>query len=111
MENRPVEGLRARDGGGAGAAQTMRLRVRTTLAESLGASVLPPVWFTTALGITPPRRNAEDWLDTATEVIAYRITYRVTDPVLALGAPPNPSTPNQYQRHQKLAGQLRCYRS
>ncbi|MGH3998950.1 MAG: hypothetical protein ACRDTJ_16020, partial [Pseudonocardiaceae bacterium] len=96
---------------GKAAAQTMRLRLRATIAEALGEAALPPVWFTTALGITPPRSGANEWLDIATEVVAYRITYRVTDPVLALGTTPDTNTQDQYQSHQELAGKLRRYSS
>lgn len=96
---------------GKSAAQTMRLRLRTTIAEALGEAALPPVWFTTALGVTPPRSGANEWLDIATEVVAYRITYKVTDPLLALGAKPDTNTQDQYRWHQQLADQLRRYSS
>lgn len=96
---------------GKDAAQTMRLRLRTAIAEALGQAALPPVWFTTALGVTPPRSGANEWLDIATQVVAYRITYKVTDPVLALGAKPDRNSQDQYRWHQQLADQLRRYNS
>jgi hypothetical protein len=33
-------------------------------------------------------------MDTAKEVLAFRLTYGITDPVLALGIPPSEEQPN-----------------
>jgi septal ring factor EnvC (AmiA/AmiB activator) len=96
---------------GKAAAQTLRLRLRTTIAKALGEAALPPVWFTTALGLTPPRSGADEWLDIATEVAVYRITYKVTDPVVALGVKPDRNTQDQYRWHQELIDKLRRYNS
>ncbi|HWR47320.1 MAG TPA: hypothetical protein VN327_06865 [Pseudonocardiaceae bacterium] len=103
LRNKHAATIRA----GNAAAQTMRLRLRTTIAKALGEAALPPVWFTTALGVTPPRGGAEGWLDTATEVVAYRITYKVTDPVLPLGTKPDMNNSDQYRWHQELVNKLR----
>lgn len=105
LRNKHAATIRA----GKAAAQTMRLRLRTTIAKALGEAALPPVWFTTALGVTPPRGGTDQWLDTATEVVAYRITYKITDPVLALGAKPDMNSPEQYRWHQELLDKLRRY--
>lgn len=96
---------------GENAAQTMRTRLRKTITEALGGSALPSVWFATVLGITPPGTGTDEWLKTATELVAYRITYGVTDPVLALGATPDINTGDRYWLHRKLADRLRQYTS
>jgi chromosome segregation ATPase len=95
--------------GGKDAAQTMRLRIRTTIAEALGDAALPPVWFTTALGFTPARGDADEWLDTATEVLAYRFTYGITDPILALGVKPDANNRDRYHWYRELLDKLRRY--
>ena len=69
------------------------------------------MWFTTALGLTPPRSGAGEWLDLATEVVVYRITYKVTDPVLALGVKPDRNTQDQYRCYRELIDKLRRYSS
>ncbi|KRV48593.1 CopG family transcriptional regulator [Wenjunlia vitaminophila] len=75
----------------------LRLRLRSRLSDALSGAGLLPVWFVTALGPMAPSRNAHDWLDTATDVLAYRITYQVTDPVVAL------ATPHSAATHQSAA--------
>lgn len=50
-----------------------------------------PVWFTVALPpITAP--DPTPWLAAATDLVAYRLEYRVTDPLRPLGEPPSPSS-------------------
>ncbi|WP_238783333.1 CopG family transcriptional regulator [Streptomyces monomycini] len=67
----------------------LRMRLRSRLSDVLSGTDLMPVWFHTAFGPMAPARGANDWLDTATDVLAYRATYKVTDPVVALGPPPD----------------------
>lgn len=67
----------------------LRLRLRSRVAEAVSGAELLPVWFVTVLGPMPPTRNANAWLDVATDVLAYRITYQVTDPVVAPGPQPD----------------------
>lgn len=96
---------------GKDAAQTMRMRLRTTITKALGESALPPVWFANTLGITPPGTGTDEWLNTATEVVAYRITYGITNPVLALGAKPDINDSDRYSWHHQLVDRLRRYTS
>lgn len=53
---------------------------------------LLPVWFTTSVGYKPPSRDTESWLDAAAGLLAYRLTYGVTDAVNALGPPAEEAT-------------------
>ncbi|MEU1569152.1 hypothetical protein ABZ504_54445 [Streptomyces mirabilis] len=82
----------------------LRLRLRGRLSDALSGTELLPVWFVTVLGPMAPSRNANDWLDAATDVLAYR----VTDPVVALGAPPDGHrTSRRTAWHQELTRELR----
>ncbi|MFD7558866.1 CopG family transcriptional regulator [Streptomyces sp. NPDC059835] len=86
----------------------LRVRLRSRLSEALSGADLLPVWFSTALGPMAPSRRAEEWLETALDVLAYRVTYQVTDPVLALGSTPNGSiAPQRTARFNDLKRDLR----
>ena len=63
-------------------------RLRARVAEAVGVGALLPAWFTTVLGPIPPAEDTRTWMDVATSLLAYRVTYGVTDPVVALGRPP-----------------------
>jgi chromosome segregation ATPase len=63
--------------------------LRTRVAEAVGAGALLPSWFTTVLGPIPPAEDTRAWMDVATSLLAYRVTYAVTDPVVALGKAPS----------------------
>ena len=63
-------------------------RLRTRVADAVGEGALLPAWFTTVLGPIPPAEDTRAWMDVATSLLAYRVTYGVTDPVVALGRPP-----------------------
>ena len=76
---------------GESARQILRDRLRQRIADAVAADALMPAWFTTVLGHAPPAKDTEQWLATATSVLMYRVTYTVTDPVLALGARPDPT--------------------
>jgi nucleoid-associated protein YgaU len=67
------------------AALARKLRDRISAAVACGAPL--PVWFTTVLGHRPPADHAERWIQTAISLVTYRLTYAVTDPVVALGPP------------------------
>ncbi|MEU5234073.1 hypothetical protein AB0G82_33100 [Streptomyces anulatus] len=73
--------------------------------------LLLPAWFATVLGPAPPARDTERWLECATRVLLYRLTYRVDDQVLALGPGPGPGPgPEDEHRHrwwEELATELR----
>ena len=86
----------------------LRLRLRSRLSDALSGAELLPVWFVTAFGALAPSRNANDWMDAATDVLAYRLTYRITDPVVALGTPPDGHrAPRRTAWHQELTRELR----
>ncbi|MFJ2875495.1 MULTISPECIES: CopG family transcriptional regulator [unclassified Streptomyces] len=86
----------------------LRVRLRSRLSDALTGTDLLPVWFTTALGPMAPSRRAEEWLETALEVLAYRVTYQVTDSVLALGSAPSASqAPRRAAQFNALKRDLR----
>jgi chromosome segregation ATPase len=93
------------DGEHAWAALQDRLRGR--LAEAVGAGALLPAWFTTVLGPIPPAEDTRTWMDVGTSLLAYRVTYGVTDPVVALGRPPaEAETARRRAWHQQLRRQF-----
>jgi chromosome segregation ATPase len=63
-------------------------RLRARVAEAVGEGALLPAWFTSVLGPIPPAEDTRAWMDVATSLLAYRLTYGVTDPVMGLGRPP-----------------------
>ncbi|MEV7123747.1 hypothetical protein [Kitasatospora griseola] len=68
---------------------------RDRIRDAVSGTGLLPVWFTTALGPMPPRTGTDDWLDAATDALAYRLLYGVRDEVLALGDIPAQATARQ----------------
>jgi chromosome segregation ATPase len=84
-------------------------RLRTRLAEAVGQALFLPVWLTRAMGLTPPASGAERWLDVASEIWAYRVTYRVTDPVSALGSLPAGASSWRRAWHHRLQSDIRLY--
>jgi prophage DNA circulation protein len=65
-------------------------KLRQRITDAIGDRALLPAWFTTALGYSPPADGTTQWIAAATELIAYRITYAITDPAVALGPRPTP---------------------
>ncbi|MEV5716185.1 hypothetical protein AB0L41_19995 [Amycolatopsis mediterranei] len=66
----------------------LQVRLRTRITDALGSNVLLPSWFGNALGVAPPSGTSGDaWIRTAASVLAYRVTFGVTDPALPLGPP------------------------
>jgi prophage DNA circulation protein len=65
-------------------------KLRRRITDAIGDRALFPAWFTTALGYSPPADGTTQWIAAATELIAYRITYAITDPAVALGPRPTP---------------------
>ncbi|GAB2766559.1 hypothetical protein [Streptomyces bullii] len=84
---------------------TMALRSRLT--DAISSRSLLPAWFVTVLGAAPPARATDQWLETATRVLLYRLTYDITDQVVALG--PEPSDADRYRRgwYEQLRKDLR----
>jgi chromosome segregation ATPase len=70
----------------------LTLALRSKLADAVSNRLLLPAWFATVLGPAPPARETERWLECATRVLLYRLTYRVDDQVLALGPRLTPRT-------------------
>ncbi|MEV4281539.1 hypothetical protein [Actinoplanes xinjiangensis] len=82
-EHREVHGPQVMTGTSARAQLTARLRARLDTAVADGA--LLPTWFTFALGHQPVAEDVDAWMQLATDLLAYRVTYEVTDPAVALG--------------------------
>lgn len=76
------------------AEKRLTLALRSRLADAISSRSLLPAWFVTVLGAAPPARATQQWLETATRVVLYRITFDITDQVLALGPEP-PDTDRQ----------------
>ncbi|MDH2390613.1 hypothetical protein QCN29_17805 [Streptomyces sp. HNM0663] len=70
------------------ASRKLAMTLSTRLARALADRARPPVWFVTVLGPAPPADATQEWIDLAVDVLVYRITHQVTDPVVALGRPP-----------------------
>jgi hypothetical protein len=84
-------------------------RLRTRVADAVGEGALLPAWFTTVLGPIPPAQDTRAWMDVATSLLAYRVTYGVTDPVVALGRPPaEAETARRRAWYQQLRRQFRA---
>jgi chromosome segregation ATPase len=82
-------------------------RLRGRVAEAVGVGALLPAWFTSVLGPIPPAEDARAWMDVATSLLAYRVTYGVTDPVVALGrAPAESETARRRAWYQQLRRQF-----
>jgi len=79
----------------------VRDRIETAVAEH----ELFPAWFTTVLGHRPAVTRAAEWRDTAVQLVLYRITYEVTDVVVALGPPPEAG--HRAERHDAVQAALR----
>jgi hypothetical protein len=85
-----------------------RAKLRTRIAESLADDHLPPEWFAVALGTVPPSPETDQWMDTATDVLTYRVTYGIKDTVVALGPEPAAITDDhRRQWHRGLQETLR----
>ncbi|KDN20584.1 hypothetical protein [Amycolatopsis rifamycinica] len=66
----------------------LQVRLRARITDALGSNALLPAWFGHALGLAPPAGTSGDaWIRTAASVLAYRVTFGVTDPALPLGPP------------------------
>ena len=67
----------------------LQSRLRTRVADAVGEGALLPAWFTSVLGPIPPAQDTRAWMDVATSLLAYRVTYGVSDPIVALGRQPS----------------------
>ncbi|MFF2937119.1 hypothetical protein [Streptomyces mirabilis] len=91
---------------GAKAEQRLTLGLRSRLADAVRERALLPAWFVTVLGSAPPARSTQKWLETATEVLLYRLTYDITDQVVALGEKPSDTTQRRRAWYEQLRKDL-----
>lgn len=87
----------------------LRDRMRDRIEAAVGERALMPAWFTAELGYGPPTADAADaahWLDTAAEVMAYRLAHGIDDPTTALGDLPEAAPPAQRRWRDELAARL-----
>jgi chromosome segregation ATPase len=89
-----------------GAAATDRLaeHVRRQIDAAIDGYELLPSWFTIVLRHRPPATRAEEWRDAAVQLVLYRITYEVTDRVVALG--PAPAGDHRIARYEAVRAAL-----
>ncbi|MCU1683219.1 MAG: hypothetical protein JWQ81_3958 [Amycolatopsis sp.] len=64
-------------------ARALRERLRASVNAAVSEDCLLPKWIEETLGIPPS--DPTQWIERATEVLAYRVTYRVADPLDPLG--------------------------
>jgi hypothetical protein len=96
------------EGHRAWATLTSRLRVRASVAVERAEPL--PVWLVESLGV-PPSSGAAGWRDLTVQLLAYRITYAVTDPHQALGDEPGSAeSPRRRQWYRDLVRELRDWR-
>jgi DNA repair exonuclease SbcCD ATPase subunit len=82
-KHRQVHGPQVMTGESARAQLQARLRAR--LDTAVADTALLPAWLVLGLGHQPVGEDVAKWMDTATSLLAYRVTYEVIDPVVALG--------------------------
>ena len=71
----------------------LRTRIRARINTMLSNFDLPPAWFTAALGYRPPAQATASWLETATDLLVYRITHGISHQTAALGEARPPAYP------------------
>ncbi|MFB7919561.1 hypothetical protein [Streptomyces sp. NPDC056061] len=89
------------------AERKLNLLLRSRLADAIRDRALLPMWFVTVLGPVPPAHRTEEWIGHATQVLAYRVAYGITDQVVALGAAPDEYVPRRTEWHRALVKNLR----
>ncbi|MFJ2407079.1 hypothetical protein ACIOUE_37930 [Streptomyces xanthochromogenes] len=93
------------------ARKKLHWQLRGLLAKAISDRVLLPVWFVTVLGPVPPAARTQEWMDAGMQVLVYRITYGITDPVVALGPKPDvQKEPRRASWYQELKQTLRPWR-
>ncbi|MFC4066743.1 hypothetical protein [Actinoplanes subglobosus] len=106
-EHREVHGPQVMTGTSARAQLAARLRARLDTAVADGA--LLPTWLVFAVGHQPVAEDVDAWMQLATELLAYRVTYEVTDPTVALG-PGTHDDPRREAWRTELDEQLQARR-
>lgn len=82
-------------------------RLRTRLTSAVTDGVLLPSWLTGPLGPMPAAGSARRWTDVAAGMLAYRITYGITDPDDPLGELPDTATGHRRRWHADLSRGIR----
>ncbi|MDT5034770.1 MAG: hypothetical protein QOC94_4941 [Actinoplanes sp.] len=102
-EHRQVHGPQVMTG--ESAHTQLMTRVRDRLDTAVADSALLPAWLTLVLGHQPVGEDVDKWMNTATSLLAYRVTYEVVDPVVALGEPTH-DDPRREKWHRDLGRRL-----
>lgn len=89
------------------AEKRLTLALRSRLADAVSSGSLLPAWFVTVLGAAPPARATDQWMETAALVLLYRLTYDITDQVVALGPQPPDTDRHRRCRYEQLRKDLR----
>jgi len=89
------------------AGRDLLTRLRTRVATAVGDGAMLPAWLTGPLGPMPVAGEAQKWLDVAAGLLAYRITYGVTDPVDAVGEVPPEAGERRRRWHADLGRGVR----
>lgn len=76
--------------------------MRQRIAVAINQRALMPVWLTTALG-HPPAAQTDQWMNLTAEVLCFRISYNITDLVVALGNPPAPAQRARHAWYRELS--------
>ncbi|MDQ1538678.1 MAG: hypothetical protein QOE58_3071 [Actinomycetota bacterium] len=82
--------------------------LRTRISDAIAAGHLLPLWLHQSLGAMPSPGQTDDWIGTAADIAAYRITYHVTDPVDPLGDLPSAHSARRRTWHYRLSGAIRA---
>ena len=82
-------------------------RLRTRIAGAVADGALLPAWLTGPLGPMPAAGAAERWTEVAAGLLAYRITYGVTDLVDAIGELPSGAGERRRRWHADLGRGVR----
>jgi hypothetical protein len=90
---------------GASVADRLAAHVRDRIDAAVVEYELFPAWFVTELGHRPPVARAAEWRAAAIQLVLYRITYEVTDVVVALG--PKPDGGHRALQHRAVQAALR----
>ncbi|HEY6798192.1 MAG TPA: hypothetical protein VI248_26230 [Kineosporiaceae bacterium] len=82
-------------------------RLRTRIASAVSDGAMLPAWLTGPLGPMPAAGAAQRWTDLAAGLLAYRITYGVTDPADAVGELPASAGERRRRGHADLGRGVR----
>lgn len=92
---------------GVRAEKRLTVALRSRLAEAVSSRCVLPVWFVTVLGSAPPARQTDEWLECATGVLLYRLTYGIDDQVVSLGPTPTAASAHGRGWYDELRKKLR----